>query len=144
MTAAHQAPPSLGFSRQEDCSGLPFPSPMHESEKWKWSRSVMSDSSWPHELQPTRLLCPWDTLERWKSKEEFERLRDWSGLFIVLWRLRVLESRLSNGRLHPRIKSCPKSRPRPAHSKTASNHCILWNWIKVLLAVSSSLWHKQM
>ena len=33
-TAAHQAPPSLGFSRQEHWSGLPFPSPMHESEKW--------------------------------------------------------------------------------------------------------------
>ena len=32
-TAAHQAPPSLGFSRQEYWSGLPFPSPMHESEK---------------------------------------------------------------------------------------------------------------
>ena len=32
-TAAHQAPPSLGFSRQERWSGLPFPSPMHESEK---------------------------------------------------------------------------------------------------------------
>ena len=29
---AHQAPPSLGFSRQEHWSGLPFPSPMHESE----------------------------------------------------------------------------------------------------------------
>ena len=27
---AHQAPPSLGFSRQEHWSGLPFPSPMHE------------------------------------------------------------------------------------------------------------------
>ena len=26
-TAAHQAPPSLGFSRQERWSGLPFPSP---------------------------------------------------------------------------------------------------------------------
>ena len=25
--------PSLGFSRQEHWSGLPFPSPMHESEK---------------------------------------------------------------------------------------------------------------
>ena len=33
QTAAHQAPPSLGFSRQEHWSGLPFPSPMHESEK---------------------------------------------------------------------------------------------------------------
>ena len=33
QTAAHQAPPSLGFSRQEHWSGLPFPSLMHESEK---------------------------------------------------------------------------------------------------------------
>ena len=32
-TAAHQPPPSLGFSRQEHWSGLPFPSPMQESEK---------------------------------------------------------------------------------------------------------------
>ena len=28
-----QAPPSLGFSRQGHWSGLPFPSPMHGSEK---------------------------------------------------------------------------------------------------------------
>ena len=26
------SPPSLGFSRQEHWSGLPFPSPVHESE----------------------------------------------------------------------------------------------------------------
>ena len=31
LTAAHQAPLSLGFSRQERWSGLPFPSPMHMS-----------------------------------------------------------------------------------------------------------------
>ena len=31
--AAHQAPSSLGFSRQEHWSGVPLPSPMHESEK---------------------------------------------------------------------------------------------------------------
>ena len=79
--AAHQAPPSLGFSRQEHWSGLPFPSPMHESEKWKWSPSVESDSSQPHGLQPTRLLHPWDfpgkstgmgchrLLPRWISKD---------------------------------------------------------------------------
>ena len=36
--------PIPGFSRQEHWSGLPFPSPVHESEKWKWSRSVVSDS----------------------------------------------------------------------------------------------------
>ena len=58
--AAHQAPPSLGYSRQEHWSGLPFPSPTHESEKWKWSRSVVSDSSRPRGLHPTRLLHPWD------------------------------------------------------------------------------------
>ena len=51
-TAAHQAPPSLGFSRQEHWSGLPFPSPMRESEKWKWSCSVVSDSLRPHGLHP--------------------------------------------------------------------------------------------
>ena len=31
--AAHQAPLSLGFSRQEHWSGLPFPSPMHETHR---------------------------------------------------------------------------------------------------------------
>ena len=30
---AHQTSPPLGFSKQEHWSGLPFPSPMHESEK---------------------------------------------------------------------------------------------------------------
>ena len=62
-TAAHQAPLSLGFSRQEHWTGLPFPSPMHESEKWKGSRSVVSDSSQPHGLQPTRLLFQARVLE---------------------------------------------------------------------------------
>ena len=33
QTVAYQAPPSLGFSRQEHWSGLPFPSPMHFSVK---------------------------------------------------------------------------------------------------------------
>ena len=58
--AAHQAPLSLGFSRQEHWNGLPFSSPMHESGKWKWSCSVMSDSQRPHGLQRIRLLRPWD------------------------------------------------------------------------------------
>ena len=33
IDGSHQAPLSLGFSRQEYWSGLPLPSPMHESEK---------------------------------------------------------------------------------------------------------------
>ena len=56
QTAAHQASPYLGFSRQEHWSGLPFPFPMHESGKWKGSRSVGSDPQQLHGLQPSRLL----------------------------------------------------------------------------------------
>ena len=33
MDAAYQASLSMGFSRQEHWSGLPFPSPMQKSEK---------------------------------------------------------------------------------------------------------------
>ena len=90
--AAHQASPSLGFSRQEHWNGLPFPSPMHESENEVTqsclatipeitggiikmchavlSCSVVSSSLWLHGLQPTRLLCPWGF-----SMQEY-----WSGL----------------------------------------------------------------
>ena len=32
-TVAYQAPLPMGFSRQEYWSGLPFPSPVHESDK---------------------------------------------------------------------------------------------------------------
>ena len=45
--AAHKAPLSLGFSRQEHWSGLPFPSPMQESEKWKWNSQSCPTSSDP-------------------------------------------------------------------------------------------------
>ena len=34
--------PSLGSSRQEHWSGLPFPSPVHESEKWKVKMKSLS------------------------------------------------------------------------------------------------------
>ena len=44
QTAAHQAPPSLGLSSQEHWSGLPFPSPVHESESGvAQSRPTLSD-----------------------------------------------------------------------------------------------------
>ena len=51
--ASHQAPPSLGFSRQEHWSGLPFPSPMHETEsesevaQWCPTLSDPMDCSFP-------------------------------------------------------------------------------------------------
>ena len=74
QTAAHQAPQSLGFSRQERWSGLPFPSPMHESEKWKWSRSVMSD-----------LSTPWTAAYQAPPSVGFSRQEYWSGVPLVPW-----------------------------------------------------------
>ena len=42
----------LGFSRQEHWSGLPFPSPMLESEKWKWSHWTCPTLSDPMDCSP--------------------------------------------------------------------------------------------
>ena len=56
--AAHQAPPSLGFSRQEHWSGLPFPSPRHESEKKVKSLSrVLAMLCYAKLLQSCPTLC---------------------------------------------------------------------------------------
>ena len=52
--------PILGILQARTLEWVAISSPMHESEKWKWSRSVMPDSSRRHGLQPTRLLHPWD------------------------------------------------------------------------------------
>ena len=71
QTAAHQAPPSLGFSRQEHWSGLPFPSPMLENEKWKWSRSVMSN-------QP--FATPWIAAYQAPLSMGFSKQEYWSGV----------------------------------------------------------------
>ena len=86
-TVAHQARLSIGFSRQEYWSGLPFPSPVYESEKWKWSRSVMS-------IKPvcSRLVKNWlktdselnfliDTIHRTEQLSLFSHVQ----LFVTLW-----------------------------------------------------------
>ena len=63
--AAHQAPPSLGFSRQEPWSGLPFPSPMHERKS----------------LSPVRLLAtPWTAAYQAPPSVGFPRQEYWSGV----------------------------------------------------------------
>ena len=70
IDGSHQAPPSLGFSRQEHWSGLPLPSPMQESEKWKWSRSVVS-----------RLFAtPWTAAYQAPPSMGFSRQEYWSGV----------------------------------------------------------------
>ena len=70
QTAAHQALLSLGFSRQEHWSGLPFPSPMHKSEEWKWSRSVVSDPQQP----------PWTAAFQAPPSMGFSRQEYWNGV----------------------------------------------------------------
>ena len=66
--------PTLCDPRDGSPPGSPFPGILQGrtlewvaisfSNAWKWKVkvkcSVMSDSSWPHGLQPTRLLHPWD------------------------------------------------------------------------------------
>ena len=69
QTAAHQARPSLGFSRQEHWSGLPFPSPMHESEKWIKSLSRVQ-----------LLAAPWTAASQAPPSMGFSRQKYWSGM----------------------------------------------------------------
>ena len=69
QTAAHQASLSLGFSRQEHWSGLPFPSPMHESK----IESEVAQSC------PT-LVTPWTAAHQASLSMGFSRQEYWSGV----------------------------------------------------------------
>ena len=66
QTAVDQAPPSLGFSRQEHWSGLPLPSPMHESVK---SLSRVRPSA-----------TPWTAACQASPSMGFSRQEYWSGV----------------------------------------------------------------
>ena len=68
--SAYQASPSKGFSRQEHWSGLPFPSPLHESRKWKVKL-----------LSRVRLLAtPWTAAYQALPTMGFSRQQYWSGV----------------------------------------------------------------
>ena len=69
-TEAHQAPPSLGFSRQDYWSGLPFPS----SNAWKWKVKVKSLSH----VRPS--ATPWTAAFQAPPSMEFSRQEYWSGV----------------------------------------------------------------
>ena len=53
--------PLPGILQAGTLEWVPFPSPMRESEKWTWRRSVVSDCVRPHRRRPTRLPRPWDS-----------------------------------------------------------------------------------
>ena len=65
--AAHQAPPSLGFSRQEYWGGLPFPSPMHAG--------MLS-----HFIGVRLFAILWTIVNQASLSMGFSRQEYWSGL----------------------------------------------------------------
>ena len=67
--AAHQVSLSLGFSGQEYWSPLPFPSPTHESEKWK-CKSLSR-------VRPSAI--PWTAAFQAPLSMRFPRQKYWSG-----------------------------------------------------------------
>ena len=60
-TAAYQAPPPMGFSRQEYWSGLPLPSPVKVLLLLLLSHFSRVRLCATHRQQPTRLPRPWDS-----------------------------------------------------------------------------------
>ena len=72
-TAAHQAPPSLEFSRQEHWSGLPFPF----SNAWKWKVKVKSLS------RVWLLATPWTAAYHAPLSMGFSRQEYWSGVLLL-------------------------------------------------------------
>ena len=68
--AAHQAPSSLGFSRQEHWSGLPFPSPIYE--KWKVKGKLFSHV-W-------LFATPWIVSHQAPPSMGLSRQEYWSGV----------------------------------------------------------------
>ena len=71
-TAAYQASPSRGFSRKEHWSGLPFPSPMHESGKWKVKVKLLS--------RVWLLATPRTAAHQSPPSMGFSRQQYWSGV----------------------------------------------------------------
>ena len=102
-TAAYQASPSMGFSRQEHWSGLPFPSPMHQSGKWKWSHSL--SHVW-------FLVTPWTVAYQAPPSMGFSRQEYWSTLkhCLLPWKALVevktivCENKMQYGILHYKLK----------------------------------------
>ena len=92
--AAYKAPPSLGFSRQEHWSGLPFLSPVHESEsEVTQSCPTLSDpmdysppGSSVHEILQARVL-EWSAIAFSEKKCQTEPFNGEKKVFSLLLRM---------------------------------------------------------
>ena len=84
-TVAHQAPLSMGFSRQEYWSGLPFPSPGDLPNPGIEPRSLALQANTLTSEPPGRVTCP-KTSAVWGWEPLFYNvLRGSRGSFPVLW-----------------------------------------------------------
>ena len=81
MDGSPPGSPSLGFSRQEHWSGLPFPSPMHESEVKMKSLSCVQ-----------LFATPWTAAYQASPSMGFSRQEYWSGLPLPSLKLLSLHS----------------------------------------------------
>ena len=78
-TVAHQAPPSMGFSRQEYWSGVPFPSPREKASVWYFS---------------FHLSRRWALTARWMgramtTRQVKRKIRDMVFLYFFIWRMKT-------------------------------------------------------
>ena len=87
IDGSHQAPPSLGFSRQEHWSGLPFPSPgcARHSAKWGYSKNEDNyEQKWLLSFREMRI-------QKWYT--------EWCKSFLFILRKARRHWRLLNGGL---------------------------------------------
>ena len=64
-TAAYQAPPHMGFSRQEYWSGLPLPSPIQSPSDGQMGFSPVDSSSWTYLIWHIEFVL---SIHSWKCK----------------------------------------------------------------------------
>ena len=82
-TVAHQAPPSMGFSRQEYLSGLPFPSPgdlldpgIKPTSPTLWAEHLTSEPPGQTQLKLVRSSKTWEIWEIVIVKKYLKRQGD--------------------------------------------------------------------
>ena len=98
------------------------------------SRSVMSNSLWPHALKPTRLLCPWDSPGKNTDMGWHSLLQNRSGLEIFL----ITFLKYSLCYLYSKTEIILGEDLETQHFIIAN---LFWNWYKInnIRPVSKSL-----
>ena len=128
-TAAHQAPPSLGFSRQEYWSGVPLPSPLHCLRHAKILRNVRGRDP-PVHIQIMRQfpMLKIATSKMVRSDQSLSRV----GFFATPWiAARQASLSITNSRSSLRLRSIQSVMP--------SSHLILCPPL-LLPPIPSSIW----